>query len=76
MRSPSESRAARTQSGLPDAWRHEQLSAAHVDTWRQNGLVNRLTEIGRFLVGDKGPGSKSSGKKPKGGPKLGDKKTR
>ena len=45
-------------------------------TWRQNGLVNGLTEIGRFLVGDKGPGSKSSGKKPKGGPKLGDKKTR
>jgi hypothetical protein len=30
--------------------------------------------IGRYLVGDKGPGSKSSGKKPKGGPKPGDKK--
>jgi hypothetical protein len=28
----------------------------------------------RYLVGDKGPGSKSSGKKPKGGPKPGDKK--
>jgi len=25
-------------------------------------------------MGDKGPGSKSSGKKPKGGPKPGDKK--
>jgi len=30
--------------------------------------------IGRYLMGDKGPGSKSSGKKPKGGPKPGDKK--
>jgi hypothetical protein len=30
--------------------------------------------IRRYLVGDKGPGSKSSGKKPKGGPKPGDKK--
>jgi hypothetical protein len=30
----------------------------------------------RCLVGDKGPGSKSGGKKPKGGPKPGDKKKR
>ena len=29
-----------------------------------------------YLMGDKGPGSKSGAKKPKGGPKAGDKKSR
>jgi len=35
-------------------------------------MVNPLTQ--RYLMGDKGPGSKGGGKKPKGGPKPGDKK--
>jgi hypothetical protein len=35
-----------------------------------------ISPIGRYLMGDKGPGSKSGGKKPKGGPKPGDKKKR
>ena len=42
---------------------------------RQNGRVNSSTDR-ENLVGDKGPGSKSGGKKPKGGPKPGDKKKR
>jgi hypothetical protein len=33
-----------------------------------------LSTIWRCLVGDKGSGSKGGGKKPKGGPKPGDKK--
>lgn len=39
---------------------------------RHNGPVNLSTM--EAFVGDKGPGSKGGGKKPKGGPKPGDKK--
>jgi len=38
----------------------------------QNGAIGRSNR--RWYMGDKGPGSKSGGKKPKGGPKPGDKK--
>ncbi len=40
---------------------------------RQNEPTN-LSTTRRCLVGDKGPGSRGGGKKPKGGPKPGDKK--
>ncbi len=42
---------------------------------RQNEPTN-LSTTRRCLVGDKGSGSKGGGKKPKGGPKPGDKKHR
>jgi hypothetical protein len=62
-------------AGLVDlgepGWRHWRSQ----DRRRQNGHVNGLTDK-ENLVGDKGPGSKSGGKKPKGGPKPGDKKKR
>ncbi len=51
------------------------LGLAAMASEGQNGLIDR-TDDERCHVGDKGPGSKSGGKKPKGGPKPGDKKKR